>query len=711
MKQTYGVAAFLIGCTLLMIHFKFGLEIFNVFESNWALIPCSDSVPGILSWEYFREQAWTYPLGQVQGYNYPMTSNIGLTDGIPIMAIFFKLLHPLFGGEAYYYFGIWFVLSFLLQAFFAYKLLSIFLPKRYWLIAFATLFFLFSPPFLHRFGHHALTVHWTILASFWLYFHPTMSTSKKLFAQIGLTALMAWVHPYPTVMMLGMMGALLLQEGWVKRQLKWWQTPMIFLGTVAIIIGLWELMGYFSLGENSLKNTDFGFYSANLNALFNSMDKTALLPALPLAKEGQYEGFAFLGTGILGILGIVSLVRLFAKKRMIFPKYKATYWPLLLVVLLATLFSLSHVWTIGEITFAKMDYPSLLARRFRSSGRFIWFLHYLTLLSILVIFLKSKLNSYFKWSILLIALGIQIYDSSPLFERRYINHNGNNYSYKKDLWHPVVKAADRIWTYPPHGEAYRQDCDYGRLVNIAKTFQKPISTGRSAYYNMQEMSGSRAYLHEQLANGIEKERNSVFVTTFEHYDQFQELVNRNIVQALVIEQYLVLVPTNLYQEHKEIKKIPSINKELRASLPISIKDFIAERSDATIVLSIKDDAKTALSQEFKDWMQAKGSKIRSLPFRGSYAAILRNDQLVVEDIVEADTAIVTLGKIRVSSAGRAGGNFSSIRMKGEEYSPNLRGINIIVIRKDTVREVINYDTYRSSFINRAYKNLETVKLD
>ncbi|MEM8528714.1 MAG: DUF6311 domain-containing protein, partial [Bacteroidota bacterium] len=392
MKQTYGVVAFLLGCILLMIHFKFGLEIFNVFESNWALIPCSDSVPGILSWEYFREQPWTYPLGQVQSYNHPMTSNIGLTDGIPIMAILFKLLHPLFGGEAYYYFGVWFILSFVLQAFFAYKLLSIFLPKRYWLLAFATLFFLLSPAFLHRFGHHALTVHWTLLASFWLYFHPNLSTIKRLFAQIGLTALMAWTHPYPTLMMLGMTGALLLKEGWVKRQLKWWQTPTIFLGSLTMVMGLWEVMGYFSLGENSLKNTDFGFYSANLNALFNSMGKTALVPALPLAKEGQYEGFAYLGTGLLGVFALLLLLRLLIKKRVPFPKYKAIYWPLLLVVLLATLFALSNAWTVGETTFAKMAYPSIISRRFRSSGRFIWFLHYLTTLSILVIFLKSKFH-------------------------------------------------------------------------------------------------------------------------------------------------------------------------------------------------------------------------------------------------------------------------------------------------------------------------------
>ncbi|MEM8528357.1 MAG: hypothetical protein AAGG68_27185, partial [Bacteroidota bacterium] len=314
----------------------------------------------------------------------------------------------------------------------------------------------------------------------------------------------------------------------------------------------------------------------------------------------------------------------------------------------------------------------------------------------------------FKWSVLLIALGVQIYDTSPFFKRRYINHKGNNYSYKKELWHPVVSAADRIWTYPPHGESYRQDCDYGKLVNIAKSFQKPISTGRSAYFNVKEMADSRAYLHEQLATGIPKERGSIFITTFKHYELFQPLIEQNLVHAFVFEQYLVFVPLELYRNSKDIMNLSKITDELKASLPISVKDFITEREDATIILSVKDDAKTALSSEFRNWMQEKDSKIRELPFRGGYAAILRKNLLATEDITAVDTAQVSLGKIQVQSAGRAGGNFSSIKVNGKEYSPNLRGFNIVVVKKDTVREAINFDTYRSSYLNRSYINFEEV---
>ena len=79
---------------------------------------------------------------------------------------------------------------------------------------------------------------------------------------------------------------------------------------------------------------------------------------------------------------------------------------------------------------------------------------------------------------------------------------------------------------------------------------------------------------------------------------------------------------------------------------------LISKSEADIVINCtaynkvdqaEDDAKTALSREFKDWMEAKGSKIRELPFRWGYAAILRKDLLATEDITATDTAQVNLG--------------------------------------------------------------------
>lgn len=63
-----------------------------------------------------------------------------------------------------------------------------------------------------------------------------------------------------------------------------------------------------------------GYYSANLNSLINSMETykylsgySTFVPSLPLATDGQYEGYAYLGFGAILMVGfcIVSILKNF----------------------------------------------------------------------------------------------------------------------------------------------------------------------------------------------------------------------------------------------------------------------------------------------------------------------------------------------------------------------------------------------------------------
>ena len=697
MKTYLWHSLILLGIILLLIEWKFGLAILNVFQGNWWLVPCSDAVPGILSWDYFREEVWHYPLGKIEGYNYPLTTNIALTDGIPLMAVVFKLLHPFFDGEAYYYFGVWFAISFLLQAFFGYRLLSVFLPKRAWLVLLGTIFFLLSPVFLHRFAHHGLAIHWMILASFYYYFQTNFSAAKRLGAQTILIALMAWTHPYAAMMALLLGGATLLKISWQERVIPLWQLLAVGIAWIGMTLGLWEVMGYFSVGEQQLKNSNFGLYSANANALFNSFDKTSILPALPIAKDGQYEGFAFLGVGVLLLL-LASLIFFpFVKRKTSKWRLRKAYLPLLLVIFLATLFSFSAQWTFGETVFAKMDYPDFLARRFRASGRFIWLLHYASILGIIVCFARLNLRNEIKIGVFLIAIGIQFYDIQPLVQRGYVQYEHPNHSFHKNTWQPLLNTVERIWTYPLHAESYLDNCDYGKLVNIAQSQQIPISAGRVIYFNWKEWENSRTYIEQQLASNIPDEQQAAFITSFEQYEAFRPLVEANELQAFLVESYLVFLPTSLYQNNEQFKDWQPINKELNEGLNSSITAFVEQYPKATLLFSVKDDARTNLGSEFIEWMRTKGSNIQTLPYRGSYAAIMRYHQIVDEQISENETVNVELSRLKVTSAGHNSENFSSITVDDKEYSPNKRGVNIVVMEQDSVVRVVNFDTYRSAY--------------
>ncbi|MEL6720673.1 MAG: DUF6311 domain-containing protein, partial [Bacteroidota bacterium] len=209
---------------LFLIYLKFGLQILNPTHTNWLLIKCSDIVVGYNGWEHFKDQTWSFPLGNLEGYQYPLSTNIGLTDSIPLMAILFKLLHPFFGDAEYQFYGFWILLSFLLQAFFAYRLLRSLKIQHPVLLCLGATFFLLSPVFLYRFVHPSLCMHWVILGSFWLYFDTSLRLWNRIYLQLFFTALMAWTHPYAAAILFGLSFTLFSKLSFHEQQLTGKQT-------------------------------------------------------------------------------------------------------------------------------------------------------------------------------------------------------------------------------------------------------------------------------------------------------------------------------------------------------------------------------------------------------------------------------------------------------------------------------------------------------
>jgi len=68
----------------------------------------------------------------------------------------------------------------------------------------------------------------------------------------------------------------------------------------------WMLIGFFSFGLSDSGLGGFGFFSFNLNALFNSLGTSRWLPGLELYDARQYEGYAYLGLGML-LIGVVAV--------------------------------------------------------------------------------------------------------------------------------------------------------------------------------------------------------------------------------------------------------------------------------------------------------------------------------------------------------------------------------------------------------------------
>ena len=186
---------------LLLIPIFIGLAGFFIVVGPKALNPTNidwllrgESLEDHLAWIFFRESAWSFPVGLNPNYGLEISSSIVYSDSIPLFAILFKLLDP-FISNPFQYFGIWLLACFLLQSFAAWVLIRL-ATENIIILIFSTALFIFSPPFLWRIGElqGALVGHFLILFAIYLNLRPYQS--KRIFFWCILLCISVLVHFY-----------------------------------------------------------------------------------------------------------------------------------------------------------------------------------------------------------------------------------------------------------------------------------------------------------------------------------------------------------------------------------------------------------------------------------------------------------------------------------------------------------------------------------
>ncbi len=537
--------------SLLIIKIKFGLSILNPFHAVWTLIPGSDICDQYLAWEFYRNSPWGFPLGMIQNFPYPIESNICFIDGIPIFAILFKPIAQLFSGD-FQYFGLWYLLCFFLMGICADGLLrSIGVTnKNFRLIA--SLFFVFSPILLYRTGHPALCAQWMIVAGFWMYFDKQINTRKKDFLFILLSSLSIMTHPYLMPMVYGIAVAYWLKESFIVNSKKWQSfiAKLLICGST-ILFTMW-VVGFFSIDSTEVGRKGFGYFSANLNTLFNSFGRSNFLPALPIVNAGQLGGFAYLGISIIFLL----IAWLINKLRQL-PKIKPSHttWPLLIIVTAMAIYSLSDVWSFNEFVILEFSYPKFISKPFRVSGRYIWPLYYLIFAIVLQWFSKINWSNKLKLGGLAILLTLQVADVEGLLHNKYIKHE-YKHPLKSEVWENVFTTPEKIIMYPPFQGEYKRKYDRMHFVYFAHKYQKPISTGRIVYKNTKTMRDFKNMLNHKLEtanlNGFESD---VFITTEKNLDKFKPLFSQNLIKGIKANGYIVFFPTSFIQQNELLRDL------------------------------------------------------------------------------------------------------------------------------------------------------------
>ena len=321
-RMLYG-AAMLVGVAVFLL--KFSTHVLNPYNCDW-LLGGGDDTTEYISWLYYRSTPWAFPVvGTLTGYDYPTVTGVGLTGAIPLIAIPMKLLTH---GQTtdFQYFGWWFLACYVLQGYFSVRLIKAFTTYKNSeivpsLIFLAAVFFIISPALLTRTGHINLCGQWLILWAFCIYFES--KTQQQGFVSylkiIGVTAL---IHQYLLLMMLGIGVAVFWRLGVAERktadlgQKRWvlvFKNVLFSAANLALGAILWFFVGNFNVPMDTMQQHGFGKFSSNLNVFFNGQGEQKLFKTFDF-NEGQYEGYGYLGLGLLLVFLITLILNLIAIK-------------------------------------------------------------------------------------------------------------------------------------------------------------------------------------------------------------------------------------------------------------------------------------------------------------------------------------------------------------------------------------------------------------
>ena len=400
-----------------------------------------DTAQQYLGWQFFRQTPWwQWPLGANLAYGSDAPGSIVLADCIPLVALPLKALaHWL--PKNFQYLGLWALACFLLQAWFARKLLQRLTDDAVIQLA-GTAFFLSASIFLVRvYLHPALAAQWLLLAGFCL----VLDKRFRALPWLSLLCIAVLVHAYLFVMLAALWAADLTQRLWRSEYIP----VRIFAHaaiTVAAVLPLMWAAGYFIPGS-----TIVAPIRPHLDLLFPFWtgirglgEWSWLLPASDLDILA-YDGFGYLGLGFLLLLAfaICSSIarRLFSSGKIQNISVTTSTW-----IILTGVCSVLFVYALGnKIYFAQKllfayPLPGWLERlygTFRGAARMMWPLWYLLLITAIFLLLRGVRLRYARYVIVLCVL-IQLGDlSKAAVDIRAATA-------KNQSWHSVLGAP--VWS-------------------------------------------------------------------------------------------------------------------------------------------------------------------------------------------------------------------------------------------------------------------------
>ena len=349
--------------------------------------------------------------------------------------------------------GPWLLLCVVLQAAFAWALIR---PRTTGPLPAPIGTFLLTamPVLVNRYGHPNLCAQWMILAALWLFLDPRRSHRPGWWALLLGTA--ALVHSNMLVLVAAVWGGAVLRALAVEpRRGRTLAGAAAAFGVAAALV--WAQGG----GDGYESTNSYGLYTMPLDALWNPANASfsALLPSRPDTGARFYEGFQYLGAGLL-LLCLAAPLALVARARAEGVEAPAANGPaplrrLLWLVPTLGVFAVlaignDWIWR-GEhiFSFPLSDEALRLLDPIRSSGRLFWPTTYVV--ALVAIVLAARLRHGDVW--LSVAAMLQAYDIGPMLRgvRAVTAVADAPRTFRRTLdprWRALVEQAGSVAFYP-----------------------------------------------------------------------------------------------------------------------------------------------------------------------------------------------------------------------------------------------------------------------
>jgi len=375
----------------------------------------TDLAQSYLGWAFFRESPWQWPPGGSPMYGIGLGGSVYYSDSIPLLAMPFKLASPWL-PDVFQYFGVWLLACFVLQAVFAWKILS--LESTSWLTRLTgCLFVVTAPPMLMRLtGHMALCGQWTILAALYLYLRPEPRRPASAWMALAVASIL--IHAYLFFMVAAIWAADLIRRHLASPRQEMtagvrWKALLIegMAMTSVALAAAWT--GGLFLAAKGAAASGFGVYKMNLLGPIDGDSWSHVGLNFPQGP-GEYEGFSYLGLGGIALLAIASIVRLLVKPRE--PSCTSRWWPLALVSSMLTLLAVTNHVGFGSrqwyVTLPSWIERPLAHSPIQSTGRLFWVPYYALLLGAMAS-LARRLRGEALAGLMLLFLALQWADLGP----------------------------------------------------------------------------------------------------------------------------------------------------------------------------------------------------------------------------------------------------------------------------------------------------------